>query len=92
MTPQSLLQKVAEIPQMERGSLSIIRQGPDGPYYNHQCREDGKQVSRYVPRDQVEAVQRAIDGYQEFKQHVENYVDAAVTRTRAEIAAGSKKN
>jgi hypothetical protein len=34
---------------MERGTLSVIRQGPAGPYYNHQCYEEGRHVSRYVP-------------------------------------------
>ena len=87
----SLLQLAAQIPHLERGSLSILRQGPDGPYYNHQCRQDGKNVSRYVPRDQVAAVQAAIDGYQQFKQCIDAYVDQKVRQTRAEIAVKSKK-
>ena len=93
-TPNSLhplLQQAAQIAHLERGSLSIIRQGPDGPYFNHQCREGGKHVSRYVPRDQVPAVQAALDGYQQFQQCIEAYVDQKVGQTRAQISAGSKK-
>ena len=86
-----LLQQAAQIAHLERGSLSIIRQGPDGPYFNHQCRQDGKNVSRYVPRDQVAAVQAALDGYQQFKQCIDAYVDQQVAQTRAQIAADSKK-
>ena len=86
-----LLQQAAQIAHLERGSLSIIRQGPDGPYFNHQCRQDGKNVSRYVPRDQVPAVQAALDGYQQFQQCIAAYVDQKVAQTRALIAADSKK-
>jgi hypothetical protein len=77
---------------LERGKLSIIRQGPDGPYYNHQCRQDGKNVSRYIPRDQVPAVQEAIDGYAQFTVLIEQYVDQVVQKTRGDLADESKKN
>jgi hypothetical protein len=86
-----LLQQAAQIPQLERGKLSIIRQGPEGPYYNHQYRKDGKYVTRYVSREQAPAVQSAIDGFKKFDQLIEQYVDQAVEKTRAEIAAGSSK-
>jgi hypothetical protein len=90
-SPQSLIAQATQIPHLERGKLSIIRQGPDGPYYNHQFPEHGKYVTRYVPRDQVPAVQQAIDGYKEFDRLMERYVDEMVQKTRAEIAAGAKK-
>ena len=48
-TPQSLLNDIAQIQHLDRGTLSVIRQGPEGPYYNHQCYENGRNVSRYVP-------------------------------------------
>jgi hypothetical protein len=84
--------QAAQIAHLERGKLSIIRQGPDGPYYNHQFPQDGKYVTRYVPRDQAPAVQQAIDGYKEFNRLVESYVDEMVQKTRSEIASGAKKN
>ena len=87
-----LLQQAAQISQLERGKLSIIRQGPTGPFYNHQSRQGGKNVSRYIPREQAPAVQEAIDGYARFQALIEQYVDQVVQRTRAEIAAASKKN
>jgi hypothetical protein len=88
---RALLQQAARIGRLERGKLSIIRETPAGPFYNHQCRENGKNVTRYVPREQVEAVQAAIDGYADFQNLIEQYVDQVVAETRAEIAAHSKK-
>lgn len=91
-SPQSLLQQAAQIPHLERGKLSVIGQGPNGPYYNHQHRERGQNISRYIPGDQVPAVQEAIDGYQKFHGLIEQYVDQVVEQTRRDIAEGSKKN
>jgi hypothetical protein len=76
---------------MERGKLSVIREGPTGPFYNHQYRVGGKNVSRYVPRVQVPAVQEAIDGFSKFQGLIQEYVDQIVEQSRGEIAAGSKK-
>ena len=90
-TPESLLQAIAQIKQMERGSVCVIRQGPQGPYYNHQSYEKGKNVSRYVPSDQVADLKAAIAGHQQFQQLSEQYVQLVVERTRAQRQANSKK-
>jgi len=34
-TPQSLLNDIAQIQRLDRGTVSVLRQGPQGPYYNH---------------------------------------------------------
>jgi len=86
-SPQSLLQEAAQIPHLERGKVCILREGPSGPYYNHQRREGGKNISRYIPREQVPAVQQAIEGYQRFHSLIEQYVDQVVEKTRSDIAA-----
>jgi hypothetical protein len=90
-TPESILQALAQIQGMERGTLSVMGQGPNGPYYNHQCYENGRNVSRYVPSDQVADLQAALEGYRRFQELMTQYVQAVVERTRAERAAGSKK-
>jgi hypothetical protein len=90
-TPESLLRDLAQIQRLDRGSVSIIRQGPAGPYYNHQCYEKGRNVSRYVPAEQVEDLKAAIADYQRFQQLVEQYVELLVQQTRAARAVGSKK-
>ena len=69
----------------------MIRQGPAGPYYNHQCYEEGRNVSRYVPSAQVSEIQEAIEGYHRFQKLAEQYAQLVVEKTRAEREAGLKK-
>jgi hypothetical protein len=90
-SPQSVLNDIAQIQHMERGTLSVIRQGPDGPYYNHQCDEEGRNVSRYVPSSQVSQVKEAIESYHRFQELAQQYAQLVVEKTRAEREAGSKK-
>jgi hypothetical protein len=85
------LRQMGQIQSMERGKICVLRQGPNGPYYNHQTWEDGKNASRYVPSDQVGPLQEAIAGYQEFERLAQQYVGLMVQKTRAARAAGSKK-
>ena len=92
-TPQSVLRDIAQIQHMERGTLNVLRQGPQGPYYNHQCYEQGRNVSRYVPAEQVSEVKEAIQGHHRFQELAQEYVQLMVEKTRVERAAGhSKKN
>lgn len=76
---------------MERGKLSVIKESATGPFYKLQARENGKNLTRYVPRQQVPAVQQALEGYKQFQALTEQYADAVITQTRAAIAAGAKK-
>jgi hypothetical protein len=89
--PAQLFEKIGQIQRMERGKLTVMREGPEGPYYKHQAWENGKNVSRYVPCDQAPAVQQAIQGYQKFQELTEQYAQAVIDKTRAELAAHSKK-
>src|SRR5271154_7086893 len=91
ITPQALLQQIAQIQHMERGKLCVLREGPHGPYHNHQTWEQGKNVSRYVPQDQVAALQQAIAGYAHFQRLMEQYAQLPIQKSRAELAAGLKK-
>ena len=90
-TPESLLRQMAQIQTMERGKVCLLRQGPNGPYYNHQVWENGRNATQYVPSDQVGPLQEAIAGYQQFQELAEEYVQCLVQQTRAARAAGSKK-
>ena len=90
-TPESILQALAQIQRLDRGTLNVLRQGPEGPYYNHQCYEDGRNVSRYVPSQQVAELKEALEGYRRFQELVEQYVELLVAKTRAERQAGLKK-
>jgi len=91
ITPESLLEQIAQIYPLERGKLCILRKGPNGPYYNHQTWDAGKNVSRYVPRDQVSALQKGIAGYERFETLVEQYVRLMEQKSRTDRAAGIKK-
>ena len=86
-----LLQQIARIQHMEPGKLCVLRQGPTGPYYNLQWREEGKALSRYVPADQVEVLAQHTANYQTFQRLVDQYAQLIIERTRAERAAGFKK-
>ena len=91
-SPEAVLQQIAQIQHMLRGKLCVLREGPAGSYYNLQCWEHGKNCCRYVPREQIPSVQQAIEGYQLFKQLVEQYAQQMIEKTREEIATGAKKN
>ena len=90
-TPESLLNYIAQIQHLDRGTVSVLRQGPQGPYYNHQCYEKGRNVSRYVPPDQVPELKAAIEGYRQVQELIAQYVQLMVERTRAQRAVGAKK-
>ena len=91
-SPQILLQEIARIDKMERGKLSVMREGPSGPFYKLQAREDGQNRTRYVPRDQAPLVREAIEGFQQFQSLTEQYARLIIDQTRARIACASKKN
>ena len=90
-TPAKLLEQIAQIQQMEPGKLCVIRQGPDGPYYSLQCHESGKNVTRYVPREQKEAVAEHTANYQKFRVLVDAYAEQIIDQTRRERLEGTKK-
>jgi len=90
-TPQSLLKQIAQIQRMEPGKLCVIGEGPNGPYYNLQCREQGQTLTRYVPADQLAVVAEHTANYRRFQTLVEDYAALVVTQTRAEREAGLKK-
>src|SRR6266700_2435035 len=91
LTPQDLLQQILQIQRMEHGSLSIIGQGPNGPYYNLNSWEDGKNRCRYLPQDKVPDVQQAIEGYHKYQQLTEQYAQQIIEQTRARLNIGVKK-
>ena len=92
LTPQSLIEQIRQIQRMEHGSLSVIRQGPNGPYYSLNSWENGKNSCRYLPQDKVPEVQKAIEGYHQYQQLTEQYAQQVVEQTRAELNIGLKKS
>lgn len=80
---EALLKKIARIQQMERGKLCPMQ---SGAYYNHQTWENGKNVVRYVPRDRVANLKKAIAGYQLFLKLSQAYADQIILHTRLDTA------
>lgn len=76
---KALLKKIAGIQRMERGKLCPMRQGA---FYNHQTWEKGRNVVRYVPRERVPDLQKAIQGYQLFLGLTQAYADQIIQLTR----------
>ena len=91
LTPQSLIEQILQIQRMEHGSLSIIRQGPHGPYYSLNSWENGKNRCRYLSQDKVPEVQHAIEAYHKYQQLTEQYAQQIIEQTRAELNIGVKK-
>lgn len=91
MNSNQFSQQVAQIKRMERGKLTVMSQGPEGPHYKLQAWQNGKNVSRHVSRDQADAVQDALEGYHKFQHLTQEYAQGVIDQTRAELAAHSKK-
>jgi hypothetical protein len=91
ISPAQILQQIAQIHRMEPGKLCVIGQGPNGAYYNLQCREDGKNVSRYIPADQVQLVTQNTSNYEKFEGLVDQYAQMIVEQTRSERLEDAKK-
>lgn len=94
-TKQQLLQQIAAIPAMERGKLSTYsfkeRSGHSGPYYKLQSWQGGKNLTRYIPADELPAMQAALEGYAQYQQLTQQYADLIIAETRQSIAASKKK-
>ena len=93
-TKEQLLQQIAAIPAMERGKLSAYsfkeRSGTGGPYHKLQHWENGKNQTRYVPADEVSAIQAALEGYAQYQQLTEQYAQIVIEETRQDIGAQKK--
>src|SRR6266550_1105965 len=61
------IEQILQTQRMEHGSLSIIRPGPNGPYYSLNSWENGKNCCRYLPQHKVPEVQQAIEGYHKYQ-------------------------
>ena len=96
---RQILEQMAKIECMEKGRLSeeyrethkdgkMVRLGP---YYKHQCWEDGRNASRRVPAAEVERLREGVDGYHRFRELADEFVVATVEMTRESIDDEGKK-
>jgi len=82
-SPKSLLQQIARIRHMERGKLCPL---PGRPYFNHQTWENGRNLVRYVARDEVQSLRKAMDGYRRFQQLINQYAAMIIEKSRQQRA------
>lgn len=82
-----LLERMAAIERMERGKVC---QMGGRPHYNHQTWQDGHNVVRYVPKDEVAQLKIDIANYHQFIKLAEQYVDEVIHQTRR-TRQGKKK-
>ena len=78
-----LLEKMGKVDRMERGKLCQMK---GREHFNHQTWQNGRNNVRYVPREQIEDLQAAIDGYAQFNELARQYIDEIVRTTRREHA------
>lgn len=90
-----LLQQIAAIAAMERGTLCAYtfkdRASTAGPYHKLQHWQGGKNHTRYVSAHEFPAVQAAVAGYAQYRQLIEQYADLVIEETRQNMAGAKKK-
>lgn len=90
---EQILQEMKALTRMERGKLCSQSRGPGcPPFYKLQCWQQGRNHTRYVPADEVPALQEALANHQRFQEMAEEFVSLTVAQTRQETAADRKKN
>lgn len=91
-----ILQEMNSITRMERGKLCTQSRGPGAAaFHKLQCWYQGKNHTRYVPADEVPALQQALAGHERFQQLAEEFADLTVAMTRQqslELKKNSRKS
>lgn len=76
---QRLLARIAQIQDMERGTVCRMS---GRNHYNHQTWAEGRNVVRYVAREDVADLQQAIAGFALFTQLTRLYADEIIRLSR----------
>ena len=86
---REILRQIAAIAAMERGKLSTYsfkgRSAEAGPYHKLQQWHNGKNVTRYIPLEEVPAVEEALAGYTLYRQLTQEYAAMVIDETRRRI-------
>jgi len=96
---RQILDQMEHIECMEKGRLSeeyrekhkdgeVVKLGP---YYKHQCWENGRNASRRVPSTEVERLRKGVDGYHRFRELADEFVEVTVEMTRESADDEGKK-
>jgi CRISPR/Cas system-associated protein Cas10 (large subunit of type III CRISPR-Cas system) len=94
-SPAEILAKMAQIQSMERGKLSSYRRSGRSKeadtYYRLQTWQEGKNRSRHVRPEELPGLEAALEGYAQYCELSDLYVQMIVERTRAQQEHGFKK-
>ena len=72
---------------MERGKICKMK-GRNN--FNHQTWQAGRNIVRYVPREDIQGLEQAISGYTRFMTLVQQYADEIIRLSRRERENSSK--
>lgn len=82
-TQRQILEAMSRIRVMAKGKVTVMRTAKSGRrYYSLQARRDGRNVTRYVPAERLEAAREATANYRRFLELVERYVALCERRFR----------
>jgi len=84
---QRLLERIAQIQEMERGKICKMT---GRQHFNHQTWDAGRNIVGYVPREDIDDLQQAIDGYALFTELTRQYADEIVRLSRIQRAKRSR--
>ncbi len=84
---EKLLKQIAEIRNMERGKICRMK-GRNN--FNHQTWHAGRNIVRYVPREDIQDLEHAISGYTQFMTLAQQYADEIIRLSRREREKSSK--
>jgi hypothetical protein len=88
---QELLARMGQIPVIVPGKLSERRSGGKVTGYKLQRWRAGRNQTRYVPAEKVETVRRGTQGYAEFLDLAEQYVQRRAQEAFEGVADSKKK-
>ena len=99
MTRKAALDELASLTSIEFGKISEFyrnRPSPDGddvvrrgPYFKHQCWENGRNRSTYIPAEQLESLRQDLENGKRFEQITSQLAAAAIQQSRSNRAAAS---
>ncbi len=84
---EKLLKQIAEIRNMERGKICRMK-GRNN--FNHQTWQAGRNIVRYVPREDIQDLEHGISGYTQFMTLAQQYADEIIRLSRREREKSSK--
>jgi len=90
-TRQQVLEDIAEIERMERGSITPAETRTGNQFYTHSVWENGKSTSRHVSKTGLAELQKLVAEHKKFKALVQEYEEVVVQQTRRQYDAKYRK-